>query len=203
MLILDVESAEEFGDGRRILLATNVLGDDDVERRYAYVMPKDTIEWRAAEYGLDPDVDLDTIQDIILHERFTEIPPGAGLYDAPTVADARAAILDVVAAARIRRQTARAGRLPAAALAARDQTTADARKEWRRLSYVAPEAIKLKQDIVARGREEQAAERQRADMARNNIPAPEERLRALRSQLEFTERGKAAPTVGRKGIRWI
>lgn len=203
MLVLDVESAEEHEDGRRILLAVNVLGDDGVERRYAHVMPKDTIEWRAAEYGLDPDADLDTIQDIILHERFSEIPPGRGLYDAPTVEDARAAILDVVAAARSRSQAARAGRLPAAALKARDQTTGDARKAWRALSVVDPEAIKLKQTMVARGREEQRALREQRESG--NIPAPEERLAGLRKQLEFIERGKPAeaPTVGRKGIRWI
>lgn len=33
------------------------------------VLPKTTLDWRAAEYGIDP-TDVDTLLDIILHERY-------------------------------------------------------------------------------------------------------------------------------------
>ncbi|GAA2618699.1 hypothetical protein SMC26_40260 [Actinomadura fulvescens] len=60
----------------------------------AHVFPADTLEWRAAEYGIDP-TDVDTLLDIVLHEPFLAdpAPDAITLYNAPTIDDARAAHL--------------------------------------------------------------------------------------------------------------
>ena len=34
---------------------------------HGYVFPQNTLEWRAAEYGIDPD-DVETLLDVVLHE---------------------------------------------------------------------------------------------------------------------------------------
>ncbi|QQM45207.1 hypothetical protein [Streptomyces liliifuscus] len=39
----------------------------------AHVFPKNTLAWRAAEYGIDP-ADIDTLLDVVLHEPFTPHP---------------------------------------------------------------------------------------------------------------------------------
>ncbi|MFI1166572.1 hypothetical protein ACH4UM_23950 [Streptomyces sp. NPDC020801] len=89
---------------------------------HAYVFPKFTLEQRAAEYGFDP-TDIDTLLDVVLHEQFVHSPGGpdtedaaarqgmlspaltpsgiarkgqmvpTDLFNAPTIADARAAHL--------------------------------------------------------------------------------------------------------------
>lgn len=61
-----------------------------------HVFPKVTLEWRAAEYGIDP-ADTDTLLDVVLHEQLlddeTAASVPADLFEAPSTARARAAHL--------------------------------------------------------------------------------------------------------------
>lgn len=50
-----------------------VTSEDQV---YKDMMPIDTLEWRAAEYGFDPVSQLDLLVDVVLYERFFEYLPG-------------------------------------------------------------------------------------------------------------------------------
>lgn len=45
----------------------------DDGRMWHHIIPDDAFEWRAAEYGIDPD-DVDQILDILLHESFIPSP---------------------------------------------------------------------------------------------------------------------------------
>jgi hypothetical protein len=49
--------------------------------KHAYVFPKFTLEQRAAEYGFDP-ADIDTLLDVVMHEQFVHAPGGSGTEDA-------------------------------------------------------------------------------------------------------------------------
>lgn len=50
---------------------------DENGDRHSHTFPKDTLSWRAAEYGIDP-ADVDTLLDIVLHEPHVEhVEPGA------------------------------------------------------------------------------------------------------------------------------
>jgi hypothetical protein len=86
---------------------------------HAHIMPKATLEWRAAEYGI---TDVDELLDIALHEPFA--PPtdaqaaliegvtrdtGPTLYEATSTADARAAHRARIARAKTERITVRNG----------------------------------------------------------------------------------------------
>lgn len=67
--------------------------EDGTELPTMHVLPVDALEWRAAEYGIDP-TDLDTLVDIVLAEPFLnqrDFPSGEALWDAPTVEDAKTA----------------------------------------------------------------------------------------------------------------
>jgi hypothetical protein len=80
----------------------------------AYFFPHHSLEARAGEYGLDPTADRDTLLDILLHEPFMDPLPEAQLrrdaegaeskkgdlihlFNAPTIEDAKKALLDRVA----------------------------------------------------------------------------------------------------------
>lgn len=64
--IRTVESAAEqrFGDVDCWQVITRAKGDGGI----THLFPKATLEWRAAEYGIDP-ADVDTLLDVVLHEQ--------------------------------------------------------------------------------------------------------------------------------------
>lgn len=92
--IRTVESAEEFRHGpvdccRVITRAADGHG-------LTHVFPKAALEWRAAEYGIDP-ADVDTLLDIVLHEQLLDDEEaatiGPDLFEAPSTERARQAHL--------------------------------------------------------------------------------------------------------------
>ncbi|MDF5756670.1 hypothetical protein [Spongiactinospora sp. TRM90649] len=50
-----------------------------------HMFPHSTFEWRAAEYGIDPD-DLETLLDVILHEPYIPDPSDSLAWDDPAAA---------------------------------------------------------------------------------------------------------------------
>ena len=102
---------------------------------HLHVFPADTLEWRAAEYGIDPS-DVDTLLDIVLHEPHIDEPgnpfaiaagqavpdDGPTLFTADTVDQAREAHLrriERVKADKVRISIRPPARRPDAAVAAR------------------------------------------------------------------------------------
>ncbi|MFI5687909.1 hypothetical protein [Streptomyces sp. NPDC051636] len=69
-----------------------------------HVFPKATLEWRAAEYGIDP-TDVDTLLDVVLHEPFLDDEEAAAnLFTAPSTVDARIGHLDRISACKRERE---------------------------------------------------------------------------------------------------
>lgn len=117
-----------------------------------HVFPLDTLEWRAAEYGIDP-ADTETLIDIVIYEPFLDDPddPGMLLYEAPSVDEARDYHLDRVRAVKDRTSTpARSAR----GFMEKKSGPDPIRERVKALSVINPEAIEIKQAFVNRGREE-------------------------------------------------
>lgn len=66
---LTVENVEEYFHGATECWRVTYLREDGF--KHMHVFPKDTLEWRAAEYNIDP-ADVDTLLDIVLHEPFVD-----------------------------------------------------------------------------------------------------------------------------------
>lgn len=81
-------------------------------RTIAHLMPQQTLEWRAAEYGIDPE-DVDTLLEIVLHEPHMALTDeaedeparyatGPALWEADSTTTARVAHLRRVQACPVR-----------------------------------------------------------------------------------------------------
>lgn len=80
-----VQEVDEFttGAGAEFWRVTMRRPDDEIVH---HLFPKETLEWRAAEYGLD---DPAEILDVILHSKFAE-HDGKQFYDAESTTEAKA-----------------------------------------------------------------------------------------------------------------
>lgn len=112
---LTLTTVEEYFHGSTECWRVTYLREDGTN--HMHVFPKDTLEWRAAEYEIDP-TDVDTLIDVVLHEPFLDPEDKAvrkagklspalqnnktirkgeaeptNLFNAPTIADAREAHL--------------------------------------------------------------------------------------------------------------
>lgn len=97
---MNVESAQSDIIGEtevwRIIIR-NAAGNDGV----THLFPKNTLDWRAAEYGIDP-TDVDTLLDVILHEPHIPAADGPDLWTADNTGHARAVHLARVEACPVR-----------------------------------------------------------------------------------------------------
>ncbi len=134
-------------------VALNVTADDGSTSRMLHTFPTDTMEWRAAEYGIDHE-DRSTLLDIVLVEAHltpNEIAKGVALYDAPDIDTARRDHLARCAAAKLRlRMSTRAKGSPL------DRVRAE--------SVMHSEVIEVKREHVARTRAAVAEERRRRQL---------------------------------------
>lgn len=151
----------ETVEGKPVWVAEGIQTlDDGTEVRYRHLFPLDTLEWRAAEYGIDP-ADTATLLDIVLtepHLSEEDWEAGHRLHDAPDIATARRDHLARCARAKLRhRLTTRTSGHPCRRVAAE--------------SPLHPEAISLKQQLVARARAARTATQQ---------AEPPDRIAALR-----------------------
>jgi hypothetical protein len=163
--ILDVEEQGDLFVVRR--------ADAEGHEIFPHVFPKDALEWRAAEYEIDPG-DVDTLLGIILYEPFLdghshEHPKH--LFNAASVKEAREYHTDRIAQAR----------------KAHPLEDPDGHLEKiRRGHLMHPEALGLKRADVVRGRAQRAAER-----AAKAADPDGERLVRLRASLGSPERPAA------------
>lgn len=156
---------------------------DGTEGRVGHFIPKDALEWRAAEYEIDP-ADIDTLLTVVLYEPLLdgnshEHPKH--LYNADSIAEAREYHL---------------GRIKAAAKAHPISDPDGHLDTVRRKSHMHPEALALKAAHVDRGRwlrrSRKAADPHEDRLAtlRANLSTPEPPATALREP----EAGKPADT---------
>jgi hypothetical protein len=94
--------------GRYWQVIYDVTSENGSTTEHGHSIPKDTLEWRAAEYDLDPADQLETLLDIVLAEPYIDeteqvgTVPGEELIDAPDIATARARHLSRCAKAKLK-----------------------------------------------------------------------------------------------------
>lgn len=79
--------------------------DDGTVTGHGHSLPKDTLEWRAAEYNFDPVTDFETILDIVLAEPYVvdeDRGEGEQLHDAPDIDTARVKHVNRCAKAKLK-----------------------------------------------------------------------------------------------------
>lgn len=152
MCIVDVGE-----DGDSFVVRRSHNGDPEIP----HVFPKDTLEWRAAEYGLDPE-DVDALIRIVLYEPLLpdhNIRNPKHLYNALSIAEAR---------------TAHLAGIDAAHKAHPIEDPGNKLDFVRRNHWMHPEAIQLKRESVAEARRKRPAK---------TANPHEERLERLRATL--------------------
>ncbi|WP_143264372.1 hypothetical protein [Amycolatopsis kentuckyensis] len=152
--------------------------DDGTVMRFRHLFPLDTLEWRAAEYGIDP-ADTATLLDIVLAEPYLseeDWATGHQLHDAPDIDTARADHLARCARAKLRHGISTRSK-------AATKTTAAVPHPCQRIadeSPLHPEAIELKRQLVDQARTAHAQAR---------ATAPHDRIAELRAAVERQKRG--------------
>lgn len=167
---IELLSTEDTPDGRYCVYLRKTHEDGTVDEGI-HIFPKDILEWRAAEYGINPS-DVDTLLDIVIAEPYLtpeDWTSGPQLYDeSVTVEQAREAHLARCARVKLlHRISTRAGKgSPGSPL----QYVRDTHE-------MHPEALALKRQYVSRTQEQLQFER--AEQR-----APDGRIRALRAALD-------------------
>lgn len=178
-MIIDVLYAEEQ-DSERMMVAVNITEGGET-KKIAYIIPREALEWRIAEYGLADD-DVDTVLDMVLFDPHVQVPKGSGLYETDTVEQARDVFLGLV---RAKRQESDAERDKGGAVArsiAGDQKSA--RQQMRDLFHHNPEVISVKREMVAVARQQEMASKSRvaAAPARDRVAEARMALEALKNK---------------------
>lgn len=182
-MILELVSSEIYEDGERIIALLDVTDDDGRTTRLAYLFPRDTIEWRAAEYDLDPLSDAELLTDIVLFEPHVTIPEEKRLYRT-SKAEAKEALLALVKAEKDKSDQGKAAKrkaLPAARLAEVQGGEEEIRRNIRAMSHVHPQVVEAKRQYVDQQIEDQ-----------NNRPAKPDRVTASLRELELRDSGTQA-----------
>jgi hypothetical protein len=171
MRIQHTEATLVTEGGQQLWAVDGTRTADGTEMRFRHEFPADTLEWRAAEYGIDP-ADTATLLDIVLAEpHLSEEDWAAGhrLHDAPDIETARRDHIARCARAKLRHRIStrtRAATKDAPAVPSPCQRVADE-------SPMHPDAIELKRQLVARAR-----------AAHASAAAPPDRIAALRAAVE-------------------
>jgi hypothetical protein len=147
-MMIKVEFTDAIDDGqghwivhRRVTRTEE--GSEPVVEEGIHAFPHDALEWRSAEYGIDPS-DVDTLMDIILTEPYiasTDYEPGTTLYDAPSIEDARKAHLSRCAKVKLAHRMSTRGKNQPHVQRVKDN------------ALMHPEAVEIKRDLVAQGRD--------------------------------------------------
>lgn len=180
-MIIELISVLEQLEGGRIMALVDVTRNGET-LRLAHVFPPDTMEWRSAEYDIDPG-ETDLLLDIVLYEPHIQLSDDVRLYrtDKET---AKKALLDAVQAAKVKTQELKAERREAKKMAKADVDAEDARemkvrKKILDMSVFDEEVMKTKKSFVTQH-----------EMARLQGPPTTDRVLAAQRKAEFKERGK-------------
>lgn len=137
--VVDVNLVSVEQQGNVISVEREMVRDDGSIIIGHHKFPVDTLEWRAAEYGIDP-ADLDTLLDIVIHEPFLGDPdrPDLALHEAPTVEEARAYHLERIKKIKDKSKKVKASKAD------------PVREQVKELAVMNPEAIKIKEKMVGK-----------------------------------------------------
>lgn len=173
-VIFKAATTETHGDVEMWRIEGMLEHDDGTRVPRIHFMPLDTLEWRAAEYGIDP-ADTATLLDIVLaepHLSDEDWAAGHQLHDAPDIATARVDHVARCARAKLRHRISTRTR-------AATKDTPAVPHPCQRVADESPldlEAIELKRQLVEQARAAHAGTREPA--------APPDRIAALRAAVE-------------------
>jgi hypothetical protein len=159
---LELTNAEEYFHGSTTCWRVTYRKEDGTN--HTHVFPKDTFDWRAAEYDIDP-ADIETLMDVVLHEPYVDPmdtavreagklspalqnnkttrrgePEPTNLFNAESISEAREAHLLRIEDAKTNRVNIRAPK------------GADPRDEIRNKYRVNRSAVAEKKQLVTEGR---------------------------------------------------
>lgn len=165
-----VGEAHSDGSGHWII-AKRVEHDDGMVEEGVFILPEDVLEWRAAEYGIDPS-DLDTLFDLVIAEFFIQPDDGDGptLFETDDVDEARQAHLQRVSRAKWRHRIS---------TRSKDHPATPVKGQF----VMDDEALDLKRQIVQK-RRQQARRQENAVMLSLVDGARAKRIEDLRRTLE-------------------
>lgn len=135
--------------------------DNGTVTEHGHSIPKETLEWRAAEYELDPATEFETILDIVLSEPYLAPEeqagslPGEELFDAPDIATARAKHINRCAKAKLRHRIS-TRKIPNGAAENKSSENGNPFDMIRTDAVIDPEVVALKREHVRRTREANA-----------------------------------------------
>lgn len=174
IVLKSVETKTLENGVRLIVVEQEITLDDGKTTRGRHVFPDDTLEWRAAEYGIDP-ADTETLLDMVLWEPHLPEPDRSELLlnDAPDIDSAREYHLKRVADRKGKGKSLQAGGPPDPV---RSQVVA--------LSRMNPRALELKKVMVEEGRK--ARGKERAMLARMAAEQATEAERVARLEAVLT-----------------
>lgn len=173
-MMIELLYAEDHGEDK-MLIATNITQNGETTK-VAYIIPRETWEWRVAEYDLDPE-DTETALDILLHSPHVNIPQGEGLYDGVTVEAAREALLSRVRDHRKNSDTEKAART---ALRKASDPEVAVRGQILGLLHKDPEVIAVKREVIAIHRQRADEERAKAKPARDRLADMKLKLKEMK-----------------------
>jgi hypothetical protein len=171
-VVTKVEFSSTVDDGEgHFVVQRRVTGDDGIVREGVHAFPYDTLEWRAAEYGIDPS-DVDTLMDIVLAEPYltaADWAEGSRLHDADTIEQARADHIARCAKVKLLHRISTRGK------------AADALRPARENHHMDRAALAIKRELVAGSREQRRQERTRTQP---------NRIERLQRDLDHSRRGQ-------------
>jgi hypothetical protein len=149
-IVTRIEFLSTVDDGEgHFIVQRRITDDAGVVHEGIHAFPYDTLEWRAAEYDIDPS-DVDTLMDIVLAEPYLTVEDwqtGSRLHDADTIEQARVDHIARCARVKLAHRISTRGRV------------ADALRPARENHHMDPAAIAIKRELVAHGRKQRRQER--------------------------------------------
>lgn len=166
----------------------DVTYDNGFVTEHGHSIPKETLEWRAAEYDLDPVQDFESILDVVLAEPYIASEEqvgtvaGSELHDAPDIATARAHHISRCARAKLKCRISTRKVVNAKVLRAGED--ANPLDVIRRDAVIDPVVVAIKKEHVRRARREHARRIKEDESGRAERIAEE-----LRIDLEKVKQG--------------
>lgn len=182
----DVREVEDRGHYWQVVY--DVTHDNGFATQHGHSIPKETLEWRAAEYELDPSTDFETILDIVLAEPFVASEEQVGsvsgmeLIDAPDIETAKAHHVSRCARAKLKHRITT--RKAAGAKALKVDEPANPLDMIRNGAVIDPVVVAVKREHVRRTRAERLNRR-----VENENDRAERMAKELNINLERVKRG--------------
>lgn len=182
----DVREVQDRGHYWQVVY--DVTYDNGFVTEHGHSIPKETLEWRAAEYGFDPETEFETILDVVLAEPYIAAEEQVGavtgeeLHDAPDIATARALHVSRCARAKLKCRISTRKSMNGKTLRAGEMD--NPLDMIRRDAVIDPVVVAIKKEHVRHARREHARR-----VAESQVDRAERIAKELRVDLDGVKRG--------------